>query len=114
MNFADMMANNRRAAKMNDDLCPTCREPGNPKVHDVGVWHYKCTTPDCDIAYYAPYTTYTEKRLSAADAAAMDARIREEVRRDLADKIWIHQGNCSRTIPNTDPIPDGWSTTPTD
>lgn len=109
----ELLSGSRKARPLNDYLCPSCREEGNPKVCDSQErWHYKCTTPDCNIGYYCPGTTLIEYRLSEADAAAQDARIHEEVTAMLADKVWIHRGNCSRAIPNTDPIPDGWSTTP--
>lgn len=113
MDIRELLSGSRKARPICDDYCPFCREPGNPKVCDnQNRWHYKCTTPDCEVGYYCPGTTLIEYRLSEADAAAQDEKIRREVAEMLADKIWIHRGNCSRAIPATDPIPDGWSTTP--
>lgn len=98
---------------VNDEYCPSCREPGNPKVCDEkGRWHWKCSTPGCDIAYFLPGTNYTEKRLSPEADAEMTKRIHDEVTDMLKGRIWIEQttsyGSVSKTIAEGDPIPDGW------
>ena len=94
-----------------DECCPECGQEGSPKVADEdGVWHWKCFTPydKCTVGYWVPGEDRIERKLPPAEQEAFNERIRREVQESMRGKRWITQGNCSRMIPDEEPLPAGW------
>lgn len=99
---------------VDDEACPGCGQVGRPKVgHADGTWGWKCSTSDCEVAYYTPETGAIEKRLPEDEYAAMCARVKAEVEEQMRGKVWICRSiragiSESRMIPEGDPIPEGY------
>jgi hypothetical protein len=121
MDMADIFAAGVTARKgqpaivlniVDDEYCPSCGSEGSPKVADAdGTWWWKCFTDyaNCKVGYWVPGTRRIERKLSPEAAAEADARIREQVRRQMENTRWISQGNCSRCIPKDEALPAGWT-----
>lgn len=122
MNFSDILALGPMVADkpihirmVADEHCPHCGNAGRPKVCDLdGNWHWKCSTPNCDVGYYLPGTDYVELRPDLETAAAITERIRRELEEQMKDRVWITRGNCSKTIHKDEAIPAGWHLTGTE
>lgn len=100
-----------------DENCPSCHQPGNPKVYDAdGTAHWKCLSSydDCKIAYWVPGTRRIEYKDTPDQAAARAKRIHDEITEQLRDRIWISRGNTSTTIHKDEAIPEGWHRTGTE
>lgn len=103
-----------RIRVVEDQACPRCGGEGSPKVWDTdGTCWWKCLSRECTIGYWVPEDGRIEERPPADEAAAMAARIKAEIDEQMKGRVWVCRSirsgvSESHTIPEGDPIPDGY------